>query len=183
VIAVTGSLGRSGAGLALLDRTTPPPALPSEVAADVRQAHLRPVPRLREGQWLAQAGAVTAMIDLSDGLRTDLGHIVEESGVGARVEIAHLPLAEATRAVGHALDTDPLGWATSAGEDYELLLTCAPEAFSEIVRGLARATGARLTRVGTITEAVSGVRILDAHGRDVPVSPGFEHFVTGARVD
>lgn len=181
VIAVTGTLGRSGAGFALLDRSVPAPALPPAVISDVRQAHLRPVPRLREGHWLARAGGVTAMIDLSDGLRTDLSHIVEESHVGATVEISRLPLADTTRAVGRALDSEPLGWATSAGEDYELLLTCAPGAYGELAEGLARATGTALTRVGSITEPGRGLRVVDASGREVPVTPGFEHFVTWAQ--
>src|SRR5262249_52577286 len=115
VIAVTGPLGRSAAGLAVLDRGAPT-GLSAGALADVTAAHLRPVPRVREGRWLGDAGDVTAMIDLSDGLATDLGHLAEESGVRARVELARVPVSDSTRQVAGALETDPLAWATGGGE-------------------------------------------------------------------
>ena len=86
VIAVTGSLGRSAAGLALLEANPAPAGVGGDARADVTSAHLRPRPRTREGLWLSEAGGVTSMIDLSDGLATDLGHLCEESGTGARVD-------------------------------------------------------------------------------------------------
>ncbi len=179
VIAVTGSLGRSAAGLALLEATPAPADVPSDARADVTAAHLRPRPRTREGLWLSEAGAVTAMIDLSDGLATDLGHLCEESGVGARVDVGRVPVEASVRAVALALGRDALHWATGGGEDYELLLTCSPEAFDRLAGGLARATGTKLTAVGEMTPAAEGIRYLDACGEAVSVRPGFEHFVTG----
>jgi len=178
VIAVTGSLGRSAAGLALLEATLAPRGV-SAAAADVTTAHLRPRPRTREGQWLAAAGGVTSMIDLSDGLATDLGHLCEESGLGARVELGRLPVDATVHAVARALDREALAWATGGGEDYELLLTCAPEAVERLAEGLAGTTGTRLSAVGEMTAAADGIRYLDAGGRAVPVRAGFEHFVTG----
>jgi len=177
VIAVTGWLGRAAAGLALLEAGSAP--VPNEVLADVTRAHLRPQPRVREGRWLADAGAVTAMIDLSDGLATDLGHIAEESDVGARVAIDRLPVDAGVRAIARALERDPLAWATGGGEDYELLLTCPPGDVQRLADGLAAATGARLTVLGEITPPAGGVRYTDASGREVAVGPGFEHFVAG----
>jgi thiamine-monophosphate kinase len=179
VIAVTGSLGRSAAGLALLETTPAPRSLAAATGADVTAAHLRPRPRTPEGQWLGATGAVTSMIDLSDGLATDLGHLCEESGVGARVELGRLPVAATVHAVAQALGRDPLPWVTGGGEDYELLLTCAPAAFERLAEGLVAATGTRLSAVGQMTAAVDGVRYLDADGRVVAVRAGFEHFVTG----
>ncbi len=162
VVAVTGALGRAAAGLAVLERGTAPAGVAPAAVEEVKAAHLRPRPRVREGQWLAAAGGVTAMIDLSDGLATDLGHISEESRVGA-----------------DALGADPLAWATGGGEDYELLVTCTPGAFARLADGLAAATGTRLTAIGEIAPAGEGVRYRDASGREVAVAPGFEHFVTG----
>ena len=178
VIAVTGTLGRSAAGLALLEATLAPRGV-AAAAADVTTAHLRPRPRTWEGQWLAAAGGVTSMIDLSDGLATDLGHLCEESGLGARVELGRLPVDAAVHAVARALDREALAWATGGGEDYELLFTCAPEAVERLAEGLAGATGTRLSAVGEMTAAADGIRYLDAGGRAVPVRAGFEHFVTG----
>lgn len=179
VIAATGSLGRSAAGLALLEASPAPAGVAGDARADVTAAHLRPRPRTREGQWLSEAGGVTAMIDLSDGLATDLGHLCEESGVGARVELARIPVGASVREVARALGRDVVHWATGGGEDYELLLTCAPEAFERLAGGLARATGTTLTAIGEMMPAAERIRYLDACGEPVSVGPGFEHFVTG----
>jgi thiamine-monophosphate kinase len=179
VLAVTGALGRAAAGLALLERGTAPADVAPTALDEVKAAHLRPTPRVREGQWLAAAGGVTAMIDLSDGLATDLGHICEESRVGSRVELERLPMDAGARRVAEALGTDPLAWATGGGEDYELLVTCTPGAFARLADGLVDATGTPLPAIGAITPAGDGVRYRDAAGREVAVAPGFEHFVTG----
>ena len=180
VVAVTGTLGRAAAGLALLDRPRAPARVSAENLADVTGAHLRPRPRAAEGRWLGAVDGVTAMIDLSDGLATDLAHVVEESGAGARVQAERLPLAPSTLAVARMLNGDPLAWATGGGEDYELLLTCPPSAFERLRRGLAEATGTELTMIGEIV-AEPGLAILDARGRRRASVPGWEHFVTGRR--
>ena len=175
VIAVTDTLGRAAAGLAVLERETAPRGVDSALLDDVTGAHLRPRARVDEGRWLADAGGVTAMMDLSDGLATDLGRLVAESGVGAHVDVERLPIAAATRAVADALDVDPVDWATGGGEDYELLVVCDPVLFARLRDGLADATGTALTAVGEIM-AGSGTRWLDGRGRAVAVAPGFEHF-------
>jgi thiamine-monophosphate kinase len=179
VIAVTGSLGRSAAGLALLEAAPAPAGLAADARAEVTTAHLRPRPRTREGLWLSEAGGVTAMIDLSDGLPTDLGHLCEESGTGARVDLGRVPVEPSVYAVAKALGRDALAWATGGGEDYELLLAAAPDAFDRLAGGLERATGTNLTALGRMTTAAEGIQYLDASGRAVPVRSGFEHFVTG----
>jgi thiamine-monophosphate kinase len=181
VLAVTGPLGRSAAGLAVLDGTGASASVAAGARAAVTAAHLRPVPRVAEGRWLGDAGGVTAMIDLSDGLATDLAHIAEESSAHCRVEIERLPVDEATREVARALGADPLAWATGGGEDYELLLACEATAFGRLSDGLLAATGARLHAIGTVTGPGAGVRFVDASGREVAAATGFEHFVTGRR--
>ncbi len=175
VIAVTGTLGRSAAGLAVLEREAAPLGVDAALLDDVTGAHLRPRPRVEEGRWLAEAGGVTAMMDLSDGLATDLGRLVAESHAGARVDVERLPIAAATRTVADALDVDPVDWATGGGEDYELLVICEPTAFERLRDGLAAATGTPLTAVGEVV-AGAGTRWLDGRGRAVAVAPGFEHF-------
>jgi thiamine-monophosphate kinase len=175
VIAVTGTLGRSAAGLAVLERDGAPAGVAPALLAEVTGAHLRPRPRATEARWLAGAGGLTAMMDLSDGLATDLTRLVTESRVGATIRTAQLPIAAATRAVAAALTHDPHAWATGGGEDYELLVTCEPGAFERLRGGLVHSQGTPLTAVGEIT-AGEGVRWVDAEGREVAVAAGFEHF-------
>jgi thiamine-monophosphate kinase len=162
-IAVTGALGRSAAGLALLERNAREPA-------DLLVAHLRPTPRVPEGQALARIDGVTAMIDLSDGLATDLQHIADESGVGARVWLDRLPVDAATRRTAAALAADATRWATSGGEDYELLVTIDPDSVPAATRAVP------LTVIGECTTA-GALEFLSADGRTVEVPAGFEHFV------
>jgi len=175
VVAVTGTLGQAAAGLAILERETAPRDVDPARLDEVTAAHLRPRPRVQEGRWLADAGGVTAMMDLSDGLATDLARLIVESDVGARIDVDRLPIAEATRIVAEALDVDPVDWATGGGEDYELLVVCEPGTLGQLADGLAKATGTTLSAVGEIT-AGSGTRWLDGLGRAVAVAPGFEHF-------
>ncbi len=175
LIAVVGTLGRSAAGLAVLEAEERPD-LPQDVLADVTQAHLRPVARVSEGTWLGTANGVHALIDLSDGLATDVGHIAEESGVTARVELARLPVAPSTRAVATALGLDPVELAATGGEDYELLFTADRSAIETLTAGLKSATGAAVTVIGEIAPGTPGVQFLDAAGKSVDVGQGFEHF-------
>jgi thiamine-monophosphate kinase len=174
-VAVTGALGRSAAGLTVLERGAAPSGVAADALAAMTEAHLRPQPRVREGQWLAAAGGVTAMMDLSDGLGIDLPRLLAESGVGATVDVDGVPIDGATRAVADALGANPAAWATGGGEDYELLLTCEPAAFERLQRGLDEALGVRLTAIGEITAERGAVR-WTSHGQEVAVARGFEHF-------
>jgi thiamine-monophosphate kinase len=180
VVAVTGTLGRSAAGLAILEREAAPDGLDPDTLAEMTAAHLRPRPRVAEGQWLGAADGVTAMMDLSDGLATDLGRICAESDAAATVRLDAVPVADGVRRVASALGRDAVAWGTGGGEDYELLVTCAADAFPRIASGLARATGTALTAVGTIERAgpQPPVRFLDERGQPVAVTRGYEHFVS-----
>jgi thiamine-monophosphate kinase len=173
-LAVTGTLGRSAAGLAVLERHSTPDGVDPAALAAVTAAHLRPHPRVREGMWLAAAGGVTAMMDLSDGVGIDLPRLAGESRAGAMVDVDRLPLDDDTRAVAAALGVDPLTWATGGGEDYELLLACEPTALTRLQRGLAEAYRTHLTPIGEVTPS-GGVR-WRSRGRAVTVARGFEHF-------
>jgi thiamine-monophosphate kinase len=178
VIAVTGALGRSAAGLAVLEAAAVPTGLDAVTLAEVTGAHRRPRPRVVEGRWLADAGGVTAMMDLSDGLGIDLDRLLAASGAGARVDVERLPIDRATRAVARALDADALAWATGGGEDYELLLTCEAAALDRLREGLASATGTALTPIGAVVSG-RGATWLGGDGRAVAVARGFEHFARG----
>jgi thiamine-monophosphate kinase len=176
-VAVTGTLGRSAAGLAALEagRARLGAVRPETIEA-VTAAHLRPTARVAEGRWLGAAAAVHAMMDCSDGLATDLAHICRESRVGARVELDRLPVDPAAREVAVALGADALSWATSGGEDFQLLLTCDPASVDALRDGLVRATGTALTVVGEIEALEKSVIFLGAGGLRVAIPAGYEHF-------
>jgi thiamine-monophosphate kinase len=176
-VAVTGTLGRSAAGLAVLEAgRARVAAVRPEALEAVTSAHLRPTARVAEGRWLGATGSVHAMMDCSDGLATDLAHICRDSGVGARVPLDRLPVDPAAREVAGGLGANALSWATSGGEDFELLLTCPPASVHALCDGLRRATGTTLTVVGEIEAFETGVTFLDAAGEPVAVAPGYEHF-------
>lgn len=173
VLLVTGTLGDAAAGLYLLQHgaeEVPPPA-----AEAVRRTHHRPTPPLAAAQAIARTGKVTAMIDVSDGLAGDLGHLCTESQVGARVKAAQIPLSPVCRTVAKAVGQDPLAWALHGGEDYQLLFTCPGEAVAEI-RAAAEAVGVEVAVIGRITPSAEGVRLVEEDGREQPLEAGFDHF-------
>jgi len=171
VLAVTGALGASRAGLELLRRDL-------DVAADAalaaRAAFATPEPRVREGRWLAASTHVHALMDCSDGLSTDVARLARASGCGATLSaVAVHPAAEAVaRAAGH----DPLDYALDGGEDFELIAAVAPRAFGHLRERFARRFGTPLLAVGVL-EREPGLRFLDA-GAQTPralAAAGFDH--------
>ena len=154
-IYVSGSLGASALGLALLED-----GFMLDDSRDVsdarRQAvlkHLSPEPQLKLGRAIGEAGLATAMIDISDGLSTDLRHILDESEVGAIVTAAAIPVAECVFAVAAGTTgMDPLSLAINGGEEYELLFTARPADHQRILT-LAEALGVTVTAIGNIVVA------------------------------
>jgi thiamine-monophosphate kinase len=167
VIAVTGPLGASRAGLAVAVEDALPAGDPAAAAA--LRAFRRPEPRLAEGRWLSASRNVRAMMDTSDGLSTDLARLAHASGCGATIE--HVPVAPAARAVAERTGADPAQWALDGGEDFELLVAVAARAFTHLAGRFEARFGRPLVRIGTAA-AEAGIRHAD--GRVVP-SAGWDH--------
>jgi len=166
VLVLTGEIGAAAAGLELLGN---PPlgtdfafsgAIEGEKTKSAMrrlvERQLEPQPRLGAGQALAHAGA-TAMIDLSDGLGADAGHLAEASEVGLRIEAEAVPLAPQARQLSEEGGSDPW-WLLGAGEDYELLAAIPPERLEAATAAVRSAEGIALTRVGKVV-AGAGVEI------------------------
>jgi thiamine-monophosphate kinase len=159
---VTGVLGGAGAALQAWNSGVEPDAA-------AREVFVHPVPRIHAGRWLASHGA-TAMMDLSDGLGGDAGHLAAASQVGVQIDLGQLPLHPSVAAAAERAGQSPQVFAADAGEDYELLVAL-PREF-DAAADFERDTGLPLTRVGTVTDG-RGIRA--TLGGVVQPVRGFEH--------
>jgi thiamine-monophosphate kinase len=183
IIYVTGALGSSTAGLKLLERghrLTDDAAIndEDEMSRARRSAMLKhhpPAPHLALGRVIGERHLATAMIDVSDGLSTDLTHILDESHCGAVLRAAAIPLADAARALAGELNVEPLALALHGGEEYELLFTARAEHHEEISR-LSNEAGVMITAIGEITVG-TGLQ-LERDGKVERLRPsGYEHHI------
>lgn len=159
---VTGSLGASAAGFMLLSAGETP-------SAYLKDKHLAPVSRMDVSQHIAPLA--NAMIDISDGLGSEVYHICEQSRVGAVVNAAAIPLHQDVRSAAARLGTDPVQLALSGGEDFELLFSISPANLPALAQ-----IEADFFEVGHITDPSGPVHLLHTDGRSSPLPRGFNHF-------
>ncbi len=162
LLMVTGTLGASAAALALLlkDKRPTPYLL---------EKHLAPTCRMDASRHIASLAH--AMIDISDGLGSEVHHICRQSKTGASIDASAIPLHEDVKAAAKALGVDPLQFALGGGEDFELLFSIAPEKMEELQK-----TGLICHPVGRVVEPAKGITLIDSHGSGTPLPGGYDHF-------
>jgi thiamine-monophosphate kinase len=175
VIVATGTLGESACALKyiLADRDRDND---EELVNVLLRRHLLPIPHLLEGAWLAKLNEVHSLIDVSDGLVSDLTRLASESKVGIDLYVEHIPLAPELIAVCDANKWDPVEFALSGGEDYVLLAAIQNSDYAKIAREFELTFGRPLVSVAKATHHHMGVQSL-LHGKKYyPKSKGFDHF-------
>ena len=130
--------------------------------------HLRPVPRIKVGQYLGEKKLASAMIDLSDGLSSDLAHICRASGVGARIHASEIPVCAQLRQVGAAADQS-LALALNGGEDFELLFTSKEKNFSS-------PEFPEIRRIGEVTANIGIIELVGNGETQILQPQGYRHF-------
>lgn len=166
LIALSGWPGLSAAGIAALERDI---ALPDSV----RNATLRPVPRIQLGRALAAIDGVHGAIDLSDGLLQDLGHIARRSGVRLLLESRLLPVSRDLMVLCESLGMPALDYVLTGGEAYELAVTLSPETWDAVSRAASQC-GIPLQCIGTVDEGTPEVLV---DGKKPSIPSGFDHFI------
>jgi thiamine-monophosphate kinase len=175
LILVSGCLGDSALALTLLRQGKP-------VDAGLALRHHRPQARVELGRALAETGVVTAMIDLSDGPVSDLGHILEASRAAGVLDIESLPLSSPFDAALHQ-NPEFIDLALSGGEDYELLLTTARETLP-VVLAVGERLETPLTVIGSIRSGEPVLHLRDGNGHEERcLIHGFDHFSGSARTE
>jgi len=172
-ILVTGWPGQSAAGLNLILAASSDADLEAEPLV---QYYRTPGHRLREGRAIGQARLATAMIDTSDGLLGDLGHICQESRVGAELLVDQLPVSAELKSAAEQLGKDPYELLLGDSDDYELIVTCRTENVADVQKIVAQAGDAPSAIIGRLTEE-PGIRLKWPSGRVTEAAAaGWDHF-------
>jgi len=174
IILVTGYPGQAAAGLQLLLKTPDDSKILEHPLVKIYNS---PSHRAPLGEAIAKAGCATAMIDTSDGFLGDLGHICEESKVGAELFKEKLPVSEALREAALRLERDPFDFFLGDSDDYELVITCRPQDMAKLRSVASRCCAVPLTEVGRIVDRPLEITLLFPGGERRPVKiSGWDHF-------
>lgn len=177
-ILVTGFPGEAAAGLELLLHNINH-NIPS--AHPLIQAYVSPNHRAHEGHAIASSGYATAMIDTSDGLLADLAHICVDSGVGADIFRKKLPISNALKEIAAQKKTDPYGLVARDSDDYELVITCAPENADKLKETVQNISDVPVSTIGTVTKDAGIFHWILPDGSRHNFEPkGWDHFLKDA---
>jgi thiamine-monophosphate kinase len=172
-ICLTGTVGDSRAGLHFIMNNIKPQTAENQRLV---QAHLLPKPYLHEGRFLASTGAVHAAIDVSDGLSSDLGHILKESHAGARIYADKIPVSPPLHSFCERVAKDPVEFALAGGEDYVLACTVDAKKAESLAIQYERKFGERLYITGADTDS-AGIELIYASGESKKIAQtGWDHF-------
>jgi len=173
-ILVTGFPGQAAAGLKLMLRSKPTKDIQKHPLVHASNS---PSHRVKEGQAVANSKLASAMIDTSDGFLGDLGHICQESGVGALLIQEKFPISEDLKQTALQLKLDPYELFLQDSDDYELIITCSPEHVDQIRSAISSVSDVPVTEVGSITDAVGEFRLILPDGSQRRIQPsGWDHF-------
>lgn len=172
-IYLTGTVGDSSAGLNILKGQISPP---QPLRDHFIRAHNEPQPLIETGKIIAQSRLATAMIDLSDGLISDLGHICQESGVGALLLSTRIPLSSELKKLANYEGLNALELALSGGEDYALLVTVPEKNAAKFEQVCREKNSSPLFLIGEMQKE-GGIRMMNEEGAVEKLGPkGFDHF-------
>jgi thiamine-monophosphate kinase len=163
LLLVTGPLGGSAACLAMLHQGFQP-------SDYLIRKHLTPQSRMDISPHIAPLAS--AMIDISDGLGSEVHHICKSSGVGAEIYATQVPIHPEVEKAAQKLSIDALSWAISGGEDFELLFSIGSDRYNQLV-----AQGLSATVVGHVTDRSDQITMINPDGRKEPLLGGFNHFL------
>jgi thiamine-monophosphate kinase len=174
-IMVTGSLGDAAAGVALLLDSNL--KTDESYAAAAAERQYSPIPRVKEGALIGALRQATSMIDVSDGVAGDLGHICEKSHVSARLEAARLPVRAENRELARAARGDEWHFALHGGEDYELLITAPPGRAERLAQRITAETGTPVTTIGEVLPPEQPFQLVLLDGKTISLGAlGWDHF-------
>jgi thiamine-monophosphate kinase len=165
IIAVTGTLGNSAAGLVALKQGLP--------ECGLWRSHWYPIPRVEEGKWLCETGSVNAMIDISDGLIVDAGHIAEMSQVGINIHKQDIPASEELTNFCEKYNLNIDDFTLGGGEEYQLLVSIPQEKWEQISTEFNALFPCSITAIGQATHDGQDVRV----DGTIPQIKGYEHFI------
>jgi thiamine-monophosphate kinase len=172
-LCLIGVLGESAAGLKLLIMNS---TVSNSHRTDLIKAHVRPLPLVEEGRILARSGYCRALIDVSDGLSSDLTHLCKLSGVGVILFEEKITVSERIQAVFAGDDVDPMQLVLNGGEDYALLAAVSPEGIDNIESSLSR-IGTPFQVIGEFTDMPDRF-IIKPNGVSEQIIPqGWDHFI------
>jgi len=172
ILCLTGEIGDSAGGLQVILDGLPE----DQIAAKMLDQHLTPYPHVSEGLWLAQQQGVHAMIDVSDGIGSDLQHILKASNLEGFIELEKLPISRELKQQSGTYEWNAIEMAISGGEDYVLLLSVDASLYEKVAEGFHREFKRSLHPIGYLTQGDARITYLKDKKQVKDLKEGYRHF-------